>query len=106
MFRRDGSWKEFGIKSEDTSIFPIWMFCISWAVMTYAFGRIFFKDDTAATTIITSPKSLSYATPNQSSGPASQPGYYQLNANVMRKKGIPRYIYVGTEVPDEIDETS
>ena len=108
MFRRDGSWKEFGVNGEDTSVFPIWMFCIAWAVLTYALGRLTFSEkavvETAAVSLAAA-KSLSYTKP-EASGPVTQPGYYRLDASVMRKKGIPRYIYVGEETPDDLEETA
>jgi hypothetical protein len=108
MFRRDGSWKEFGVNGEDTSMFPIWMFCIAWAVVTYAFGRLVFSEkavvETAAVSLAAA-KSLSYTKAEQTSGPTTQPGYYRLDSSVMRKKGIPRYIYVGEETPDDLDDT-
>lgn len=37
MFTPDGNWKEFGIgKREDKyTAFPFWLFCITWAVVSY-----------------------------------------------------------------------
>ena len=108
MFRRDGTWKEFGVNGDDTSVFPIWMFCIAWAVVTYALGRLIFSEkavvETAAVSLAAA-KSLSYTKP-EASGPVTQPGYYRLDASVMRKKGVPRYIYVGEETPDDLEETA
>jgi hypothetical protein len=105
MFRRDGSWKEFGVNGDDTSVFPIWMFCTAWAVVTYALARLIFSEkavvETAALSVAAA-KSLSYTKP-EASGPATQPGYYRLDASVMRKKGVPRYIYVGEETPDDLE---
>lgn len=103
MFRRDGSWKEFGVSGEDTSIFPIWMFCIAWAVLTYALSRIIYTEPVAAAAVVASAKTLTAAPPEQTSGAITQPGYYRLNESVMRKKGIPRYIYVGEEVPEDLE---
>ena len=111
MFRRDGSWKEFGVSGEDTSVFPIWTFCIAWAVLAYAFGRLLFTERAVAESSTVLPlaaaaaKSLSYTRP-ETSGPVTQPGYYRLDASVMRKKGVPRYIYVGEETPDDVETTA
>ena len=108
MFRRDGSWKEFGVSGEDTSVFPIWTFCITWAVLTYALGRLLFAEASVIETTavsVAAAKSLSYTKP-EASGPATQPGYYRLDASVMRKKGVPRYIYVGEETPDDLETTA
>jgi hypothetical protein len=108
MFRRDGSWKEFGVSGEDTSVFPIWTFCIAWAVLTYALGRLLFAEASVIETTavsVAAAKSLSYTRP-EASGPVTQPGYYRLDASVMRKKGVPRYIYVGEETPDDLETTA
>lgn len=44
MFRADGSWKEFGIQggdavSSDVSPFPFWLFCMSWAIVSFFLSR-------------------------------------------------------------------
>lgn len=40
MFREDGTWKEFGYQRASPSgrhtIFPFWLFAITWAVVSYA----------------------------------------------------------------------
>ena len=35
MFHSDGRWKEFGTLSSEHTLFPFWMFCIVWAVISY-----------------------------------------------------------------------
>lgn len=35
MFHLDGRWKEFGTGSEEKTIFPFWLFCVAWAVVSY-----------------------------------------------------------------------
>ena len=35
MFHMDGRWKEFGTGSDDKTLFPFWLFCIVWAVVSY-----------------------------------------------------------------------
>lgn len=40
MFDRDGKWKEFGLRREDATIFPFWLFCIAWAFVSYFIGRV------------------------------------------------------------------
>jgi len=35
MFDEDGHWKEFGSLSKDHTMFPFWLFCITWAVVSY-----------------------------------------------------------------------
>jgi hypothetical protein len=98
MFNRDGSWKEFGLGEENTTMFPIWMFCIIWAVLSYAICRFSFSEGT--THVV---KTVAAATAAATVA-ETKPGYYKLNTNVMRKKGVPRYVYVGTELPAELDD--
>ncbi len=40
MFDREGRWKEFGLRREDATVVPFWLFCIAWAVVSYFLGRI------------------------------------------------------------------
>ena len=124
MFYKDGRWKEFGVGYEGTTVFPFWMFCIAWAVFSYAIGRAFFghsvallatvaasrlSDDNAVeplplpsgSTGSTGSTGASMAT-SEASSPV-KPGYYKLNSNASRKKGAPRYVYVGTELPDDME---
>ena len=35
MFSADGQWKEFGTMSTQHTVFPFWLFCIVWAVVSY-----------------------------------------------------------------------
>ena len=41
MFDEDGRWKEFGSLSKDHTMFPFWLFCISWAVLSYCITMYF-----------------------------------------------------------------
>lgn len=41
MFDQDGHWKEFGTLSKDHTIFPFWLFCITWAVLSYCITLFF-----------------------------------------------------------------
>lgn len=111
MFRPDGSWKEFGVGNEDTSVFPVWMFCIVWAVVSYGLGRLIFRDDSSQFTgaaLLMGAAATGSPTPmveQQVSG-ATMPGYYKLDSAVIRKKGVPRYIYVGASAPVDLDESA
>lgn len=107
MFHKDGRWKEFGVSGDDVTIFPLWMFCIVWAVVTYGIGRIFFGEPVITKVVenVASAASLTAAISNVS-GPVEQskPGYYKLNAKVLKKRGIPMYVYVGEDAPSDIEE--
>ena len=120
MFHKDGRWKEFGVGNEETTVFPLWMFCIAWAVISYGIGRLLFREgpidivkNASAITAVATGRSLTegLVEPLAVSGPApaqemSKPGYYKLSSAVLRKKGVPRYVYVGTDVPDDLEESS
>ena len=124
MFRRDGRWKEFGVNSLDTTYFPFWMFCIVWAVVAHAIVRLLVTDDegivkkvakaaksvaaaasatgTGLATYVHNPATASAAMPEPTE--EAQPGYYKLDDSLMRRKGVPRYIFVGQDKPDDLDD--
>jgi hypothetical protein len=45
MFHQDGRWKEFGLRDDDSSVFPFWMFCLVWALISFFIGRVFFSEE-------------------------------------------------------------
>jgi len=110
MFHRDGRWKEFGI--EDGTMFPFWLFCIVWAIVSYVLARLIIVDVVTAPMVMAAPMaplfnedsvpSLNQTLRNRRkvSEPEMKPGYYRLNAASM-EKGIPRYVYVGPEEPED-----
>ena len=118
MFRHDGRWKEFGVNSVETTYFPFWMFCIIWAVVAHGLVRLFCSDDAGhvmphryreeVTPI--APIPVPEPEPELASGasgaapPDAAPGYYKLDVALMKKKGVPKYIYIGTEKPAEMYE--
>lgn len=130
MFKKNGEWKEFGMNNSDTTIFPFWLFCTVWAVVTYAVVSSLVSEDymdlmettSTASSIIATARSASPAPPPAPSpvnltpeelGTASaaevpeentaKPGYYKLSETVLKKKGVPRYIYIGPEKPEDMD---
>lgn len=48
MFDREGRWKEFGIRGDDTSVFPFWFFCIGWAAVSYLVAGLLTSEEAAA----------------------------------------------------------
>ena len=128
MFKKNGEWKEFGMNNSDTTIFPFWLFCTVWAVVTYALVSSLVTEDymdlmnsasTASSIIaaveIPSPappptpvklNSEELATASAAEVPeenTAKPGYYKLSETVLKKKGVPRYIYIGPEKPEDMD---
>jgi phosphotransferase system glucose/maltose/N-acetylglucosamine-specific IIC component len=92
MFNEDGSWKEFGIyNSEKHTWFPVWLFCIVWAILSYAIMK--FGLEYAST------KSESKEVSSRTGKKNLKPGYYVLNQNALESEGVPRYVYIGEEPP-------
>ena len=85
MFDKDGMWKEFGlVQSEKHTWFPVWLFCIVWAIISYALFSFFLRK-----------KNPHMLTKTMNSG------YYMLDKNATKKEGVPKYIYLGPENPEE-----
>lgn len=66
MFLPDGQWREFGVSDETKTIFPFWMFCLLWAVVSYLVSNALFsdgpvhivRDATAATLLSAAPHTI------------------------------------------------
>jgi len=110
MFHRDGRWKEFGL--EDGTMFPFWLFCIIWAIVSYVLARFMVGEAVvplASAVMAPMMNESEVPTLNQALGSRNsrkpgetmKPGYYRLNASALEKTGVPRYVYVGPEEPDE-----
>ena len=117
MFRKDGSWKEFGTLSDEHSIFPFWLFCIVWAIVSYLITLLIVGEYTTATgvecagavatsaivaPVEESPEDLVEPLPLKTKTRRSniidkslEEGYHMLNENATLKKGTPQYVYVG-----------
>jgi len=89
MFNEDGSWKEFGLyNSEKYTWFPVWLFCIVWAIVSYGIVKF--------TIGASEPEEV----PTRNMGKKNlKPGYYVLNQNALESEGVPRYVYIGEEPP-------
>ena len=98
MFTPDGNWKEFGIgKREDRyTPFPFWLFCLTWALIAYAFVILAMPSDLPSSEIRNSREYV-----NASLGePVELPkGYYVLNKKATKLSGVPKYVYLGPEEP-------
>ena len=92
MFTPDGLWKEFGIeKGSEYTLCPFWLFCLVWAFISYIIvlavqGR---DVDVFESNIV------------QRQGPVELPkGYYVLNNKATKLAGVPKYVYLGEENPN------
>lgn len=123
MFHPDGSWKEFGLEGLERTMFPFWLFCITWAVaafgITVVLESIFGGEAgaaaaaagtaVAATTVPQEPITPLQPLPPrtrhrrrrliQTPSGVMQPGYYMLDPAGSGVPGVPRYIYLGPESP-------
>lgn len=126
MFHSDGRWKEFGTGSVDHTIFPFWLFCVVWGVLSYLITGLFVDEPGLSTVAAAStlavkpsialqetepPEDLIMPLPPKTKGrnhnsiaAASaegnmKPGYYVLDPKGSGVDGVPRYIYIGPE-PD------
>jgi len=111
MFDEDGKWKEFGMVAGDHTLFPFWLFCITWAALSYCVTLVFVNDAPIAAMATTAgllrqiepPEDLVHPLPSKKKSKAKEsphgdmkPGYYILDANELKKTGVPKYIYIGT----------
>jgi len=120
MFRPDGTWKEFGTISSEHTVFPFWMFCVVWAIVSYIV--VFFMSGAGggagagaavgavAPLIATEPpEDLVTPLPTKtkhkknseihSEYASMKPGYYILDKRAVKETGTPKYIYVGKAPP-------
>jgi hypothetical protein len=101
MFKEDGTWKEFSLQSsEDGTPFPIWAFCIVWALVSFAIVKLSIKVSKVSLDSIPLPSKVN------TSVPTLKPGYYILNREGSAEAGVPKYVYIGATEPQgqpEID---
>jgi hypothetical protein len=117
MFTPDGNWKEFGIGQNDAryTVFPFWLFCIVWALVSYAIIAMIVPRESSQP-----PDELSYPQRNSNrrqknttyfpeedelvfdddiEEPKLKKGYYMLNRKASKIAGVPKYVYLGEEEP-------
>jgi hypothetical protein len=116
MFDDDGNWKEFGIVTKAHSIFPFWLFCITWAVLSYCITLYFTSSgertsssrkhavsDTRKEIFEPESEDLIQPLPPVSKRKNVKSGYYVLNVE-STKNGKPKYIYYGETPPEVFNE--
>lgn len=114
MFHKDGRWKEFGTSSDMHTVFPFWLACIVWAIVSYLITLLIvgeYRDNLVSAAALTtipltsappkSPEDLVNPLPIKTKGRqkniinTSLVGYHMLNKDATEESGIPQYIYVG-----------
>lgn len=100
MFTPDGLWKEFGIeKGDEYTLCPFWLFCIVWGCVSYFLVLALYKEDME----LAAPMQQNMSAQNtmDMSKPVELPkGYYVLNNKATRLAGVPKYVYLGEEMPE------
>ena len=121
MFDASGNWLEFGIgkPADKFTPFPFWMFCLTWALVSYAIVLVTckFAFPGSMTPIATpslpplavgpvpvpglalEPTPLSQAAAAVHAAVELPKGYYVLNRKATKLSGTPKYVYLGTEQP-------
>jgi hypothetical protein len=118
MFTPDGDWKEFGIgqREERYTPFPFWLFCLTWAIVVYVivvllepsiFGKPRPLNAAAATAGVAynamnrRPVANNYADSDSDGAVELPKGYYVLNKKATRLSGVPKYVYLGPQEPQD-----
>ena len=119
MFTPDGQWKEFGIgqNPDRYTAFPFWLFCLTWALVSYILillllplfgkrtsnveepfirplqnrGRRVVEEEMDLDEMFSAPGSEGVSLPK---------GFYALNKKATRLTGMPKYVYIGENPPD------
>lgn len=117
MFTPDGQWKEFGIgqNPERYSPFPFWLFCLTWAIVSYLLILLLtplkdFKLKLRQNNTSTLPKvrptmneaelDADFAENGEVAETFELPkGYYVLNKRATKLAGVPKYVYIGSNEP-------
>ena len=130
MFNENGTWKEFGYQrsSRDRhTLFPFWLFAITWAFVSYAIAASItwiIPVATAATAVASEYADSDYDVPMGSEDTHSddddvatpvtetirrgrgrprkspRPGYYVIDPDT-EKSGIRKYVYYGSQPPQD-----
>jgi hypothetical protein len=125
MFHENGTWKEFGIgRGDKYTWLPFWLFAITWAMMSYiiiltisGIGSVKrvqemqemqeMQEIHGAQPFDIRPKRLRVSRPAPAPAPAPAqrqellPGYYMLNTPSINERGVPRYVFIGEQLPGQ-----
>jgi hypothetical protein len=125
MFDENKEWKEFGMISNEHTIFPFWMFCIVWAIISYMISLLLVGEFSSKVAVVAGlgastpalyesepPEDLVPVLPSKTTKKGSntksvaagnmKPGYYMLDAKELDRTGVPKYLYVGEEMSEPV----
>jgi hypothetical protein len=107
MFKKDGTWKEFGIgRNEETHTWcPFWLFCIFWALVSYIISifiiRIFSKfiqwSEPIETEGVLNYEMTPAVEPKRLRRGSTLPQGYYVLAKPVKPGESPSYVYLGPE---------
>jgi hypothetical protein len=124
MFNEKGEWKEFGLISPEHTVFTFWMFCLVWAILSYiiclfVIGEFNNKAVAVVAGMGTSlyeselPEDLVPVLPTKNKSKKKdtsttvkgdmKPGYYKLDTKELDRTGVPKYLYVGEDMPGPVE---
>ena len=113
MFQDNGNWKEFGLSNDAKHTwFPFWLYCVASAFVSYALSYFLysFVDSKHIQTnevvenvedveqVVNTKSRAKNSKKNNASEMKS--GYYVLDKEAFESKGIPKYIFIGSDIPD------
>jgi ammonia channel protein AmtB len=105
MFHENGNWKEFGIDQDAKHTwFPFWLFCIVWAFISYGLSS-FTYHLTGSTSSNSTDETSNVVELNskakKNSKNTMKSGYYVLDKEAYDNNGIPKYIFLGSDAPNQ-----
>lgn len=108
MFQSNGNWKEFGFSNDEKHTwFPFWLYCIVSAFVSYAlsyFLNSFFGDHIEEVEEEVEVKPVAKRAKAKKTvveNPEMKSGYYVLDKESYEENGIPKYIFLGSNKPNE-----
>jgi ammonia channel protein AmtB len=101
MFHENGNWKEFGLNQDAKHTwFPFWLFCIVWAFVSYGLSSFaYYLTDSTSDENSEVVELNSKAKKNSKNTMKS--GYYVLDKEAYEDNGIPKYIFLGSDAPNQ-----
>ena len=124
MFQENGNWKEFGLNQDAKHTwFPFWLFCITWAFVSYGLSSFTYsmigndnesnnnesnnnesnnnESNNNVIELNETNKKNSKKTNSKNSKNDMKSGYYVLDKEAYENNGIPKYIFLGSEAPNQ-----